>query len=84
MYYQKYKKWIWVIISIIIAVILNALRDFDDTDDAVNRKRSGFILYTDYGTGCQYLGRVSDRGITPRLDKNGHIICGATQKYIQE
>jgi hypothetical protein len=46
----------------------------DDTDDRANNRTSGLILYTDYGTGCQYL-RAADGGITPRMGADGRQVC---------
>ncbi|MGM3162412.1 hypothetical protein ACS25C_16775 [Dickeya undicola] len=43
----------------------------DDTDGV---GRSGLSLYTDAGTGCQYLS-AGGSGITPRMDKDGYQIC---------
>jgi hypothetical protein len=48
----------------------------DDTDDRENNHASGMRLYTDYGTGCQYL-RGGGGGITPRMDANGKQVCRA-------
>lgn len=45
----------------------------DDTD---GEERSGMRLMTDARSGCQYLGAPWG-GITPRMDRNGHHICGA-------
>ena len=47
----------------------------DDTDSKVTKKRSGLSLYTDYGTGCQYLKAGLFSKMEPRLDKNGNHIC---------
>jgi hypothetical protein len=44
----------------------------DDTDSPNDFKRSGLFLYTDYGTGVQYLGNRHG-GLTPRLNKDGSI-----------
>ena len=48
--------------------------DYDVSDDAKNNKRSNMTVYTDYGTGCQYI-RAGMGGITPRLDESGKIMC---------
>ena len=50
-------------------------QDYDATDDAQNGIRSKMALYTDYGTGCQYLATRSGH-LTPRLDKDGKHMCG--------
>lgn len=44
----------------------------DDTDSPT--KASGLTLYTDYGTGCQYVGR-NKSAVTPRLGTDGKPIC---------
>lgn len=41
--------------------------------------RSGLGLYTDSGTGCQYLKAGLFGGITPRLRKDGTPFCGAIE-----
>lgn len=43
----------------------------DDTDGP--ERRSGMSLYTDAGTGCQYVG--ASGGLTPRLDAEGKPMC---------
>lgn len=40
---------------------------YDDTDG--KNVRSGLGLYTDFGTGCQYLWRFG--GLTPRMSGSG-------------
>ncbi|WP_025123942.1 MULTISPECIES: DUF6440 family protein [unclassified Serratia (in: enterobacteria)] len=68
-----------VLIVVIAAIILPLLSWLsfkagflvDDTDGI---RRSGLALYTDVGTGCQYLS-VSGSGITPRMDKDGYQVC---------
>lgn len=49
---------------------------YDGTDSPSHH--SGMAIYTDHGTGCQYLGRVFG-GLTPRLDANSKPICGSTR-----
>jgi len=44
----------------------------DDTDSSWG-KPSGLKLYTDHGTGVQYL-RSKGGGLTPRLDAEGNIV----------
>jgi hypothetical protein len=46
----------------------HAGRDATDGD-----KKSGLFLYTDYGTGVQYVGTMYG-GLSPRMDKNGKIM----------
>lgn len=48
-----------------------SVRGRDDTDPPGGR--SGLALYTDYGTGVQYVGSPRG-GLTPRLDADGHPI----------
>lgn len=44
----------------------------DETDSAT--ERSALKLYTDYGTGCQYI-ETRRGGLSPRLDTDGKQIC---------
>jgi hypothetical protein len=44
--------------------------DYDSTDDAANRRRSGLAIYVDHATGLQYLGTPGG-GLTPRLGLDG-------------
>ena len=50
---------------------------YDDTDNEQTRTRSGLVLRTDHGTGCQYLvaAGLFARSITPRLDSDGQHVC---------
>ena len=50
---------------------------YDDTDDAINKERSGLSLYTDHGTGCQYLVKLDlfAVAITPRMRHDGSQVC---------
>jgi hypothetical protein len=62
---------------LVLAILfgLNVINDFIPRDDSDPRNggRSGMSVFTDYLTGCQYLGL---RGtLTPRLDKNSKQIC---------
>lgn len=59
-----------VVLILLFSVVVGYKRDDTDTAD----KRSGLVLYTDYNTGCQYVGTVFG-GITPRLDADGKIVC---------
>jgi len=63
--------------AVAVGVLSGALTPYDATDHAVNGKRSGMLLYTDYGTGCQYLSAGTfGGGLTPRLDGRGrHVGC---------
>ena len=64
-----------VVKILFVLLILWLLRDsfkYDNTDSKLNKKRSGFMLYTDYGTGNQYISTMLDfTGHKPRLDKDG-------------
>jgi len=54
---------------------------WDDSDDKVNNKRSGMVVYTDHLTGCQYLsGSGLGQALTPRLDREGSHICITKQE----
>ena len=66
-----------LIVVIIIGILLSLyFVPYDDTDDVKNHTRSGFSLYTDYGTGCQYLRAGIFGGLIPRVDgKGNHIGC---------
>jgi hypothetical protein len=69
-----------------IAIIyLMATNEYGDTDLVHEdlKVRSGFKLYIDYGTGCQYLS-VGNLGtaigllpahLVPRLDQDGKPMC---------
>ena len=62
-------------IGLIIALAVSFfMSDYDATDDQMNGVRSNMALYTDYGTGCQYLSSKQG-GLTPRLDEDGKHIC---------
>jgi len=55
-----------VSIGILILIIIS--NPYDDSDNPEIGERSGFTVYTDHLTGCQYL-RVGIFGsATPRLD----------------
>jgi hypothetical protein len=45
----------------------------DDTDGP--KKRSGLLLYVDRRTGVHYVRADAFSGLTPRLDRDGRIIC---------
>jgi len=69
----------WICAAIIVLGLIGSLVGYqkkDDTDPVDGR--SGLKIYTDSGTGCQYLS-VSGGGVTPRLNVDGHPICGAQQ-----
>jgi len=59
-----------VLAFLILLILLRRLWR-DDTDQrGWCKKVSGLMLYTDYGTGLQYLGNPLG-GITPRMDADG-------------
>lgn len=68
-----FKKIAEVVLTLILfaiggVLLATALESQDDTDSPY--QRSGMRLFTDHGTGCQYLGSM--RGpFTPRLDAAG-------------
>ena len=70
-YLFKIPFFVWIVL---VLFILSWLQPYDNTDDVENGKRSGMVLKTDYGTGCQYLKAGFLRGLTPRLDGNGHHV----------
>lgn len=61
-----------------LITVLNWFVPRDSTDGP--ERRSGMALYTDAGTGCQYVG--ASGGLTPRLDFEGKPMCtkGPNQK----
>ena len=70
---------ILAIVAGIGLAIMDTSRTYDSTDDEVNNVRSGLKLYTDYGTGCQYISKFFG-DLHPRLDKNGKQICKKEMK----
>lgn len=52
----------------------------DDTDDTIMGKPSGLTLYTDFGTGCQYVTASAGGPLTPRLGENGTPLCNPALK----
>jgi len=57
-------------------LILDYVRPYDNTDNEVEGERSGFTLYTDNLTGCQYLKAGWFTDTFPRLDGEGnHVGC---------
>ncbi len=63
----------------LIYVLLFILTPVDSTDKSWFN-RSGMHLYTDHGTGVQYLKAGMFGGMTPRLDKDGKIITVERKK----
>lgn len=78
---------IWGIVAFIVVVsVYGYIRDYpgyDDTDDEANRIRSGMMLFTDYGTGCQYLASRAFLGYTTliqRKDRDGFHVCNGSKQ----
>ena len=73
-------KMLWRVIFILVfgwllILLLDTLRvGFDDTDNPDTGERSGVMLITDYGTGCQYLKGIFGPPI-PRMNAEGKQIC---------
>lgn len=65
---------LFVIFLIFYLSASNFSFSYDSTDDLKNKERSGIILYTDYGTGLQYIKFGIFEKARPRLDKNGKHI----------
>lgn len=68
----------WVVIGLWIITAIGSVtwdrwRAIDSTD-ADWRHRSGFKVYTDHATGCQYLAAAGD--LAPRLGADGRQVCG--------
>lgn len=61
-------------VAVVGTFLLDYFIPYNDTDPP--GARSGFKLYTDHLTGCQYLRAGLLGGTTPRLDRNGRQICG--------
>lgn len=73
---------IWLIIGfLLITTVYGYVRsypNYDDTDDVVNKVRSGMVLHIDYGTGCEYLSTrtlLTTSDLIPRRDEYGKHIC---------
>ena len=78
-FYGITKAVAWICAAVIVLGIIGSIVGYpqkDDTDPSGGR--SGLKIYTDSGTGCQYLS-VSGGGVTPRLSSDGHPICGVQQ-----
>ena len=70
--------WFWVtriLLFVAFGYILNAITnpDYDDSDDEINKIRSGLEVHTDHKTGCQYLSTLIG-GLTPRADVRGEQV----------
>lgn len=68
-------------ILFVLFIFILYFHPYDDTDDIINKERSGLSLYIDHLTGCQYLtAGILQIGLTPRLDKNyNQIGCNKEQ-----
>lgn len=60
-----------VVIGIVIFFVIMFVFNPKDSTDKSWLSRSGLVLYTDYGTGLQYLKGGLFGNLTPRLDGNG-------------
>lgn len=59
-----------------LCVMTDSMRNYDDTDNILQKERSGLTLYTDNLTGCQYIKGGIFGGMMPRVDGDGtHIGC---------
>lgn len=69
--------WFGLVIWFVGYLVLYAfgITGRDATDDTQSRQRSGLTLYTDYGTGCQYIKGGWFGSTIPRVDKNGKHVC---------
>ena len=73
---MNYTFWQELAAAVIIGIFVGSVCsnwDRDDTDPSEG-KRSGMTLFTDHGTGCQYLGRAFT-ALIPRLDRDGNHVC---------
>lgn len=70
---------LWCVIVFVVGYTTDYFMAHDDTDPP--GARSGLVLRTDARTGCQYVGNGALFGssITPRLDRDGKPVCGATR-----
>jgi hypothetical protein len=65
-----------IVIFVLLFVLLGQkaasviTHEYDSTDNVEQKERSGFSVYTDHLTSCQYLGRGTS-GLTPRLNVKG-------------
>ena len=73
---MKVSVFYFIVGFVIVQALLSYFTPYDDTDDMLNKERSGMALYTDNLTGCQYLKGGLAGGITPRLSADEkHIGC---------
>lgn len=63
----------WIIAAIIFGLLQFAnIVPRDDTDSAT--QRSNLRLYTDHGTGCQYVAKFWGSPV-PRMNAEGKQVC---------
>ena len=72
---KKFIKEHWVIIFIVLYLIVPYFLPTDTTDRNWFY-RSGFSVYKDNLTGCQYIKRGIFSSLTPRLKADGTPMCG--------
>ncbi len=63
-----------IVFIFMIYVFYYASFSYDDTDDKENKKRSGIVLMTDYGTGNQWIKVGLFGKFQKRLDVNGNQV----------
>lgn len=69
------KLLVFVLLVSILYDFFRTTNPYNDTDDILNKKRSGMRLHIDHNTGCQYLSRAFG-SLTPRLLPDGkHFGC---------
>ena len=66
----------WVLLAFLLIIIWPTGRDSTDGE-----KRSGMHIYTDHGTGVQYVGTIFG-SITPRLKADGTLFTTADEKAL--
>lgn len=70
------KAVVWICAAIIVLGLAGKIIGYPEKDDTdPTGGRSGLKIYTDSGTGCQYLS-ASGGGVTPRLNSAGLPMCG--------
>jgi len=71
-------RWFLMVVFLLIVhvVLWEYKRPLDATDKGRWSGRSGLVLYTDHGTGLQYLKGGLCGGITPRVDAEGNHMKG--------
>lgn len=63
-----------LLFMICFSASLSYVAPYDDTDNTETNERSGLKLFTDYGTGCQYIAPAFG-SIYPRMDGRKHVGC---------